>query len=310
MTELIISEFMDDDAVAGLARDFDVLYDPELVNDQNRLASLMDGVPALIVRNQTQVKGAVLDAAKDLKVVGRLGVGLDNIDMDTCQARGIAVYPATGANTVSVAELVMGAMLMLFRGAYHSSRETASGGWPRMKLLGREMMGKRLGLVGFGTIGRAVGVRARAMGMTVSAYDPALDRDDPVWRDQQTTALTLPEIVSTSDVISLHVPLTETTKNLISSAELSAMKQDAYLINTARGGVVDEAALATALKTGVIGGAFLDVYETEPLGVGSVLENVPNLYLTPHIGARTVEADIRVSNMIADAVRNFLHTEK
>ena len=310
MTELIISEFMDDDAAAGLARDFDVLYDPELVNDQNRLASLMDGVSALIVRNQTQVKGSLLNAAKDLKVVGRLGVGLDNIDMETCQQRGITVCPATGANTVSVAELVMGAMLMLFRGAYHSSEETASGGWPRMKLLGREMMGKRLGLVGFGSIGRAVGQRARAMGMTVSAYDPALPVDDPVWQDQQTSAMSLPEIISTSDVISLHVPLTEKTKNLISVSELSAMKKDACLINTARGGVVDEAALAMALKAGNIGGAFLDVYETEPLRPGSVLENVPNLYLTPHIGARTVEADIRVSNMIADAVRNFLHNER
>jgi len=306
MVDIIISEFMDETAVAGLTRDFDVLYDPELVRDQERLTCLMTGVPAIIVRNQTLVKGTLLDASTDLKVVGRLGVGLDNIDMDVCENRGIAVYPALGANTVSVAELVMGAMFMMFRGAYHSSQKTASGEWPRMKLLGREMMGKQLGLVGFGTIGRAVGMRARAMGMLVSAYDPALNNDDPLWQDQQTTPISLDQLIETSDAISLHVPLSKQTKNLFSTAHLAAMKSDAYLINTARGGVVDEQALAGALKSNEIGGAFLDVYETEPLGAGSVLTDVPNLYLTPHVGARTVEADIRVSNMIADAVRNFL----
>jgi len=308
MVDILISEFMDDAAVAGLVRDFDVLYDPELVNDPEKLACLMAGVPAIIVRNQTMVNDALLDAATDLKVVGRLGVGLDNIDMDVCKNRDITVYPALGANTVSVAELVMGAMFMMFRGAYQSTQETASGGWPRMKLLGREMMGKQLGLVGFGTIGRAVGMRARAMGMSVLAYDPALNNNDPLWQEQQTTPVSLDELIETSDAISLHVPLSKHTKNLFSRPQLAAMKSDAYLINTARGGVVDEQALANALKSNEIGGAFLDVYETEPLPVGNVLDDVPNLYLTPHVGARTIEADIRVSNMIADAVRNFFKT--
>ncbi len=172
MPDIVISEFMDEEAIREGLKDFDVVYDPKLVDKPDDLMRALAEARAVIVRNRTQVRGALLDAAPNLKAVGRLGVGLDNIDMEACKARGIAVYPATGANDVSVAEYVIGTAMMLLRGAYTATGEVIAGAWPRNRLMGREIMGKRLGLVGFGNIAKETAKRAAALGMEVSAYDP------------------------------------------------------------------------------------------------------------------------------------------
>ncbi|RME64237.1 MAG: 3-phosphoglycerate dehydrogenase, partial [Alphaproteobacteria bacterium] len=261
----------------------------------------------LLVRNRTQVRGALLDAAPRLKVVGRLGVGLDNIDMDACKARGIRVCPATGANDVSVAEYVVTAALVLLRGAWGASASVAAGAWPRMALVGREIAGKCLGLVGYGAIARETAQRAAALGMTVVASDPYLAADDARWGG--TRRLALADLLKDADVVSLHVPLTGETRHLIDATAIAGMKKGAILINAARGGVVDEEALASALKTGQLGGAALDVFETEPLTAqaGAKFAGLDNILLTPHIAGVTVESNVRVSQVTADNVLKALN---
>lgn len=306
MPDIVISEFMDEAAVDLLRADFDVVHDATLVDKPEELAAILPTARALIVRNRTQVRGAVLAAGTKLEVVGRLGVGLDNIDVDTCKARGITVFPATGANDVSVAEYVVCGALMLLRGAYFASAEVADGGWPRNRLMGREVMGHSLGLIGFGSIARETAKRAWALGMTILAHDPFLPDDHPVFAEYGATPLSLNDLLAQAEAISLHVPLTDATRGLIGAEALKRMRPDAVLINAARGGVVDEAALAEALKAGQIAGAMLDVFDREPLPGGGPLVGVPNLILTPHIAGVTVESNVRVSGVIAHAVLGAL----
>lgn len=305
MPDILISEFMDPAAIETLSDGFEVRYDPELVDKPTELHALLGDCRALIVRNRTRVDTALLAQAPCLTVVGRLGVGLDNIDLDACAARDIAVIPATGANTLAVAEYVIAALLLLTRGAFLASARVANGEWPRQQLIGGELADRTLGLVGYGAIAREVAARARALGMTIAAHDPLLAADDPAWRDTQRCA-ELRELLSVSDALSLHVPLTPATRHLIDAQALATMKPDAVLINTARGGVVDEAALAEALHAGRLAGAALDVFEQEPLPAGSVLSGVPNLILTPHIAGVTGEANQRVSALIARKIREAL----
>jgi (S)-sulfolactate dehydrogenase len=306
MPDIVVSEFMDETAVAGLARDFAVACDPTLADRPDALLPLLRDARALIVRNRTQVRGGLLAAAPRLLVVGRLGVGLDNIDTEACRARGIEVFPATGANDVAVAEYVIAAALLLLRGAWFASTAMLAGGWPRNALIGRELAGKVLGLVGFGSIAREVAMRARALGMETLAFDPYVPADHPAW--QGTRRLDLDALLAAADVVSLHVPLTPETRHLIDAAALARMRADAVLINAARGGVVDEPALAAALRSGRLGGAALDVFETEPLtaAAGRVFADVPNLILTPHIAGVTRESNVRVSAVTAANVRRIL----
>lgn len=307
MKRICISEFMDADAVTALSAGFDLRYEPGWVDRRDALLEAVSDADALVVRNRTQVDVALLDRAPRLRVVGRLGVGLDNIDVAACEARGIRVIPATGANARSVAEYVVIAAAMLLRGAFASGGEMIAGKWPRARLSeGREALGKTLGLIGFGDIGRQAAALARAFGMRVVAHDPMLKPDDPVWRGRDVTPRGLVELLAESDAVSLHVPLVPATRHLIDAARLGAMKPGAVLINTARGGVVDEAALAEALRAGKLAGAALDVFEQEPLPADSALAGVPNLILTPHIGGVTREANTRVSMLIAQKVREAL----
>ena len=304
---ILITEFMDEAALellAGCA----VRYEPALHGDRDALLAAAADVDALIVRNQTAVDEAVLAAAPKLRAVGRLGVGLDNIDLDACAARNIAVLPATGANAVSVAEYVIGTAMVLLRGAYFATEAVAAGDWPRGKLsAGGEIFGKTLGLVGFGTIAAAVAVRAKALGMGVSAYDPHRPADDAAWSGVARET-NLRALLAAADVISLHVPLTAETRNLIGAAALAGMKPSAVLINTARGGIVDEAALVAALKDGWLAGAALDVFAAEPLKAeaGRMFDGVPNLILTPHVAGVTTESNVRVSAITAENVLRAL----
>ena len=295
---IVISEFMDAPAVESLRAGFDVEYGPQLVDDPPALAAALANADAWIVRNRTQVRGAALAAAAKVRVVGRLGVGLDNIDLEACKARGIEVIPATGANAESVAEYVVTMALVLLRGAYHATPAVAAGKWPRAKLSeGREAKGKVLGLVGYGSIGRITAEKATALGMRVVTHDPVVASPN---------ARTLEALLAESDVVSLHMPLTPQTRGLLDAGRLALMKPDAVLINTARGGVLDEATLAAALKAGKLGGAALDVFDTEPLAAGSPLADAPNLVLTPHIAGVSKESNERVSSLIAERVADFL----
>jgi (S)-sulfolactate dehydrogenase len=303
MRRVVISEFMDAPAVESLASRFDVDYRPGLVDDPSTLASALPAADGWIVRNRTQVRGALLEAAQRVRVIGRLGVGLDNIDVAACEARGIQVSPATGANAESVAEYVVTAAMLLLRGAYFSTRAVEAGTWPRQTLSqGREAAGKAMGIVGFGNIGRATARKARALGMRVVGYDPQVPGDDPAWAASQVQPVTLDALLAQSDVVSLHIPLVPSTRGLLDAARLACMKRDAVLVNTARGGILDEAALAAMLREGRLGGAALDVFEHEPLAAGSPLAGAPRLILTPHVAGVTVESNERVSALIAERV--------
>ncbi|HEU0204135.1 MAG TPA: hydroxyacid dehydrogenase [Burkholderiaceae bacterium] len=307
-SRIVITEFMDAAAVAKLAAAHDVLYQPTLVDDPRRLQGEAAQADALVVRNRTQVRGELLAALSRCRVVGRLGVGLDNIDVAACEARGIRVIPATGANAASVAEYVITATLVLLRGAYASTAEVAGGRWPRSALSnGREVGGKTLGLVGFGSIGQLTAKLAAALGMQVIAYDAFLRAEDPVFKAHSVYAVSLDQLVANADVVSLHVPLVESTRGLFDARRIATMKPGAVLINTARGGIVDEVALAAALRAGALGGAAIDVFEREPLPASPHLEGCPNVLLTPHVAGVTRESNERVSTLIADKLLEALH---
>jgi (S)-sulfolactate dehydrogenase len=308
MQRIVISENMDAPAVALLARDFDVDYRPELMADMTGLSKALAQADAWIVRNRTQVRGDALAAAVRLRVVGRLGVGLDNIDLEACAGRGIEVIPATGANAESVAEYVMATAMILLRGAaYRSSAAVAAGRWPRQMLSqGHEISGKTLGLVGMGSVGRVTARKARAFGVRVVACDPAMPPGAASWKELGVEPRAFEALLAESDVVSLHLPLIASTRGLLGAEPLAKMKPGAILVNSARGGIVDEAALARALYTGRLAGAALDVFEEEPLAAGSLLAGAPNLILTPHIAGVTVESNERVSSLIADRVAAFL----
>ena len=300
---IVITEFMDADAVASLAAAHDTLYDRDLVDKPDALAAAACSADALVVRNRTQVRGALLAGARRLAVVGRLGVGLDNIDVPACEARGIEVIPATGANARAVAEYVVGTAMALLRGAYASTAEVSAGRWPRAALSnGREVAGRTLGVVGFGGIGRLTARLGRAIGMRTIGCDAQIPADAAVWRDEGVAPRPCDALLAEADVVSLHVPLLPSTRNLIDARALAAMKPGTVLINTARGGVVDEAAVAAALRSGHLGGAALDVFDAEPLPAGSPLAGAPNLILTPHVAGVTAESNVRVSTMIAERV--------
>lgn len=307
MARVVVCEFMDERAVAQLAARHDVLYDPQLVDDGARLLAEAARCDALVVRNRTQVRGALLDALARCRVVGRLGVGLDNIDVAGCEARGLRVIPASGANAQSVAEYVVGSALLLLRGAFGASAAVAAGRWPRAALSnGREIEGKTLGLIGFGSIGRRTAALARGLGMQVVAFDAMLDDDHPAYAEAGVRCAGLDELTTTADVVSLHVPLVEATRGLFDAARIATMKPGAILINTARGGIVDEAALAAALNSGHLGGAAIDVFADEPLPPATHFDGCPNLLLTPHIAGVTRESNERVSLLIASRLLEAL----
>ncbi len=293
MADIVITEFMDDAIVAELAATHDVRYQKDLADRPDDLVREAASARALIVRNRTQVTADLLDACPKLKVIGRLGVGLENIDLAACAARGIAVCPARGANAVSVAEYVVAVMLMMLRGFHRVTDRVIAGEWPRGDLMGREAAGLTMGLVGFGDIARHVAARASALGMETVAHDPFVHAEDPVWRQMRARRVPLEDLLDGADIVSLHVPLAESTRSLIGAAAIARMKDDAILINTSRGGIVDEDAVAAALKAGELGGAALDVFAGEPVNAdsGARFRGTPNLVLTPHIAGVTHQSN-------------------
>jgi len=311
MPDVVITEFMDQSAVDNLSRRFDVLYSPDLVDRPKDLTEVLVDARAIIVRNRTQVGQELLDQAPNLLAVGRLGVGLDNIDVTACERQQVKVYPATGANDIAVAEYVIAAAMLLARNAYGSTDQVIAGSWPRQNCMGQEIQGQVLGLIGCGNIAQETAKRAKALGMSAIAYDPYVAADDSVWSEIGRIE-SMNELLGAADIISLHVPLTDDTRNLFDAAALSKVKKGALLINTARGGIIDETALTEAMRSGRVSGAAIDVFADEPVDVntGSKFSGIPNLLLTPHIAGVTEQSNVRVSSMIADKISNHLEGSK
>lgn len=255
-----------------------------------------------IVAGTDRFGAEVIAAADRLKVFGRTGVGYDNIDVAAATERGIAVCPTPGVNRQSVAEHTIALLLSVARRVPGNVAAVAAGDWPQVS--GRELSGATLGLIGLGAIGKAVARIATGFGMRVLAHDPYLDAD--VIAESGVEAVALHELLAASDFVSPHIFLDDSTRHLIDAEAIATMKPGAYLVNTARGGVVDETALAAALRDGRLSGAALDVLETEPLPPDSPLRGLPNLIITAHIGAATVESRARSGHMAAQAVIDVL----
>ena len=307
MSVIFISEFITSQALETLKAQHSVIYQPEAYQDPRQMADSLATAQAWIVRNLTKVSRELVEGAKHLKVVGRLGVGLENIDLNACAERGIRVIPATGANADSVAEYVLGTSMALMRSYREATIETLAGKWPRPTYSKcHEIAGKTIGIVGFGSIGRVVAEKALALGMRCIAYDPFIKDYSISVKGGTVPICSLPDVLSQSQIVTLHLPLLPETKGLFNQALLDEMQEGAYLINTARGGIVDELALARSLKSGKLGGAALDVFAVEPAKDLSHFVGVPNLILTPHVAGVTEESNARVSSMIAREVNLFL----
>ena len=270
------------------------------------LAEAVRDAEGLIVRSGTRVDAALLEGAERLEVIGRAGVGVDNIDVEAATRRGIAVLNAPGGNTSSTAELAFALLLTAARRIAEADRSVRAGRWERKALRGRQLKGNTLGVVGAGRIGSEVARRARAFGMRILAYDPFLTGERA--SNLRMERVELNELLERADFVTLHVPLTDQTRGLIGVTELGRMKPTAVLVNAARGGIVDEKALAVALSEHRIAAAALDVFSSEPLPDDHPLRDVPNLVMTPHLGAATFEAQREVAIQIAVSVRDALLT--
>ncbi|QSO49302.1 hydroxyacid dehydrogenase [Alicyclobacillus mengziensis] len=289
-----------------LERYGEVRYDITLVSHRQALLNAVQDASVLIVRNKTRVDRELLEAAPGLAVIGRLGVGLDNIDVAVAKERGVKVVAARGCNATSVAEYVMACLLHRVRFLERSSQHVKSGIWDRGFSTGSEIYGKTIGLVGVGDIGQRVASRARAFGMDVIAYDPFVLETSALVQDVGVRLVDLETVLTTSDFVSVHVPLTPQTKYLIGERELMVMRPDGTVINTARGGVIEEAALQKVLAARFEMAAYLDVREHEPPATADALSELPNVVLTPHVAGITRESSARVAQFIFRQVGNAL----
>jgi D-3-phosphoglycerate dehydrogenase len=259
---------------------------------------------SLIIRSATTVDAAMLDAAPKLKLVGRAGVGVDNIDLKAATARGVIVMNAPDGNTIATAELALALMLSVARFIPAAQASMDAGLWDRKNFTGTELRGKTLGVVGFGRVGRAVAKRALAFEMTVIAYDPYVTAESG--KTFGVEMVTLDELFARANYITLHAQLTDDNRHLINAENIAKMKKGVKIINAARGPLIDEAALAEAVKSGQVGGAGIDVYASEPPEAGNPLIGVKNIIHTPHLGASTIEAQDEVAVQIADQTLNAL----
>jgi D-3-phosphoglycerate dehydrogenase / 2-oxoglutarate reductase len=302
MDRILVTEKIAAEGLEVLRRAGEV--DVRLDLDKAALIQAVGAYDALVVRSATKVTADVIAAGTNLRVIGRAGTGVDNIDVEAATARGIIVVNAPASNNVAVAELTIGLLVALARSIPQAYASLQSGKWERNKFVGWEVRGKTLGLLGLGRIGSEVAVRARAMEMSVLAYDPvvSLDRAEQIGVE----LVAMDELLARSDVVSLHVPLVEATRNLLDAAHIAKMKQGAYLINASRGGIVDEAALLEAIERGQVAGAALDVFSSEPPAADASIIHHPKIITMPHIGASTVEAQISAGSEVAEGVASAL----
>ncbi len=301
---VVITEMIDPAGVKLLEPVAEVLYDPALWRSPD-LPALLKDAGALIVRNQTKVTAELLEQCPALKVVGRLGVGLDNIDLVAARKRQVPVVFARGANATAVAEYVLGAMLTSARRFGPATRHVLAGGWDRPAFYGAELSGKTLGLIGLGDIGLRVALRARAFQMQILAYDPILLDTAAAVAETGARLATLDEVLAQADFISIHVPLLQETRGLLNAEKLDLMKPSSVLINTSRGNIVDEKALADSLRSARLAGAVLDVFAQEPPDP-QLWQGIDNIILTPHVGGLTHEAQLRTATMVCQAVRQVI----
>ncbi len=301
MMKVLVSDPIPDEAVL-MMKNAGIWVDVMTNLSQDELIKIIPDYDGLVVRSGTKVTKEVIEAAKKLKIIGRAGVGVDNIDVNAATQKGIVVANAPGGNSVSTAELALGMLFAVARKIPQAVSSVKSGRWERKKFLGTELRGKTLGVVGLGRVGFEVAKRARSMEMSVVAYDPYIGESKA--KEIGVELVELDELIKRSDFITIHVPKTKETEKMFSKREFELMKDGAYIINCARGGIVDEQALYEALKNGKIAGAALDVYESEPPSPDNPLLKLDNVVTTPHIGASTREAQISVGLTIAEEIIN------
>ncbi len=284
---------------------FEVIFDPNMTPEEIKAA--VPTVDGMVVRSKVKVTREIIEAGSRLKLIGRAGVGYDNIDVQAATERGVAVMNVPGANAASVAELTLGMMLALSRHLVEANESMKAGKWEKKRFKGHEIMGKTLGLVGLGKVGVEVAKRAIGFGMKVIANDPRFTAEDAV--PFNVKIVEFDELLQQSDFISLHLPLTEHTFHLFGQETLEKCKKGVYLINCARGEIVDEKALFDAIRSGHVAGAALDVFEKEPPS-DSPLRKLPNMIMTPHIGASTTEAQLRVATKVARQMVEYFKEDK
>ena len=279
-----------------------VSYEPKITPEQ--IKERISNFNIVIVRSRTTITKEMIDKADKCKIIARVGVGLDNVDQDAAKARNIRVINAVEGAMNAVAELVLGLMLSLARQTARGDRSIRNGQWLKNELKGTELRGKYLGIIGLGNIGKRLGRLARALNMNIIGYD-VIPIDEEFAKEVGLMKADLDTLLQSSDYISIHVPLLDSTYHLINAQKISTMKKTAKIINTSRGGVVDEDALYDALKNGLLGGAALDVFEKEP-AIGNKLAELDNVILTPHIGAQTKEAQSLAANIIGEKIVQIL----
>ncbi len=291
--KIVISDEMEKEVVEKIKQLGNVIYLPA------NLKEALSSADVLIVRSKTKVTAELLAQAPNLKIVARAGVGLDNIDTKACEERGIRVINTPGASANAVAELTIGHIISAMRFIAKAHHQMKNKIWDKKNLTGQELEGKTLGIIGYGRIGSLVGKKASALGMRVIAYNPPPRREDGIARFVE-----LEELLQESDVITIHVPSTPETKGMINEKTIEKMKKGVFIINTARGDVIDEEALYKACKSGKIAAAALDVYEKEPY-TGKLLE-LDNVFFTPHLGAATKEAQGRIGEELIKLLKESL----
>ncbi|MCX5703452.1 MAG: phosphoglycerate dehydrogenase [Candidatus Omnitrophica bacterium] len=302
--KILVSDPLSDEGLKILTEVKEFQVDVKTELKPEALKAIIKDYDALVVRSATKVSKDIISAAIKLKVIGRAGVGLDNVDLEAATQKGIIVMNTPGGNTISTAEHAMSMILALSRNIPQANASVKAGEWKRSKFMGVELYNKVLGIVGLGRIGSELAKRALSFGMKVLAFDPFLSRE--VAGSLGVEVVELKELFQRSDYITVHTPLTEETKHMISGPQFALMKKGVRIINCARGGIIDEAALAEAVKAGVVAGAALDVFEKEPLPPDSELLKLDNVITTPHLGASTEEAQVNVAVEVAEIVRDAL----
>jgi len=305
--DILITELLEAPAIRRLGEKYEAVHDVTLWKDTGRLRQMIGQTRTIMIRNQTQITADLLGAAPNLIAIGRLGVGLDNIDVPAASKIGVVVIAPLDANATSVAELTIGFVVSLARKIPRADRSTKAGGWDRQGCTGIEVHGKTLSIFGFGRIGRLVAVRARAFGMRVLAYDPFVKADSPALAETGALLCSqFEEALAQADFVTAHSPLTPETRQMFNARAFALMKRGAFFINTSRGGIVDEASLLDALQRSHLGGAALDVRETEPPRTQSGFEAMENVILTPHIGSFSTEAQTRTFEAVAADIDRLL----
>ena len=310
MIKILITEFIDSQSLQNINKKFDVIYKKDAWQNKDFLEKEIQKFDGVIVRNKTSLDKNILINASNLKFIGRLGVGLDNIDTEYCKKNNIIVQPATGMNSDSVAEYVMNSSLTLLKKSQIINEQTLQGKWPRTSIVTKELKGKTLGLIGFGDISKKVLKLVRVFDVNCIAYDPFINSKQ--MEVDNIKKVSFDEILNLADIISIHVPLNNETKYLFDRQAFIKMKKQPIIINSSRGGVINEKDLIDAYKNKYISGFALDVFENEPINETFYknISNDMNCILTPHIAGVTAESNVRVSNFIIDKTNKFFENFK